>query len=242
MIRSSLITTLVLSLCLVGGCDKPVEGTEPPEDGKSASKGKNKRDKKNKNKDKGDGGGDGNAEGGGGEEDPTQKVCPAEVADYPAPYFADTVLIRLPKGVSEDNFVEFNPGFIRLSSEVESVGCVEGYPGAMITYMAMASFVEEEGKTMEVYRDETLEAFGYKGSELTEEKIDEEGRFYQAVLEVPPDPQNGKPDPARALFQMKAANGNMYAIVFESHPAAWNALKETFYESAKRMSFLAPQG
>jgi hypothetical protein len=58
------------------------------------------------------------------------------------------------------------------------------------------------------------------------------------VLEVPAD--DGNPEPARALFQMASANGMMYAIVFETHPNAWNALKETFYSSAKAMSFLKP--
>ena len=235
MIRSALISSLALSLCLLAGCDKNVDGTTPPkDDGQTADKGKRKNKgkgkRKNKGKNKGEDKGDPN--------DPTKKVCPAETAEYPEPYFGDTVLIRLPKGVTAENFVEFQPGFARLSSEVESVSCIPDFPGAMITYMALASFQDDPNKPMEEFRDETFEAFGYKDVKLSEEKLDPDTRFYQAVLDVPPG--GGKADPARAFFQMSSANGNMYAIVFEAHPDAWNALKETFRESAKKMSFLAP--
>jgi len=240
VIRTAITTALVLSLALATGCDKPVEGTTPPDDdGQTASKDgdkKNKKNKKNKkDKDKGDNEGDGGAE-----DDPTQTVCPAEVGDYPAPYFADTVLIRLPKGVTEDNFVEFSPTFARLSSEVESVSCVEGLPGAMISYMAMTYYEDDTAKDIKTLRDETLEVMGYKNYEATEEVIDEDKRIYQAVLDVPPDDQ--KPEPARALFKMTAAHGIMYAVVYETHPNAWNALKNTFMESATRMSFLPAGG
>ncbi|PRP89985.1 hypothetical protein ENSA5_69280 [Enhygromyxa salina] len=240
MFRSVIITSLVLSLALVTGCDKPPEGTNPPDDGTTADAGKGKDKKKNKNRDKTeDGGGEGGDDSGADDsEDPTKKVCPAETADYPAPYFADTVLIRLPKNVTEDNFIEFTPTFARLSSEVESVSCVEGTPGAMISYMAMTFYEDDTAKDLITLRDETLEVMGYTGHTISEEKQDDKIRFYQGVLDVPG--SDAKPEPAKALFQMSAANGMMYAIVYETHPAAWNALKETFYASASKMSFLAP--
>lgn len=235
MIRSAIITSLVLSLAFATGCDKPPEGTNPPDDGGQTASTKGKDKKKGKGKTDGDA--DGGGSDAGNQEDPTQKVCPAETADYPAPYFGETVLIRLPKNVTEDNFIEYTPSFARLSAEVESVGCVADFPGAMISYMAMTFYEDDVKRDMDSLRDETLEVMGYTGHKLTEEKRDDAKRFYQAVLEVPPSAD--KPDPARALFQMSAANGMMYAIVFETHPDAWNALKETFYASAK-MSFLAP--
>ena len=177
--------------------------------------------------------------GPGDENDPTKKVCPAETADYPAPYFGDTVLLRLPKNVTEDNFVEFTPTFARLSTEVESVGCVPDTPGAMISYMAMTFYEDDTAKDLATLRDETLEVMGYKGATFTDEKSDAAGRVYQAVLDVPPD--DAKPEPARALFKMAAANGIMYAIVMETHPNAWNALKETFAATADGMRFLPAQ-
>lgn len=176
--------------------------------------------------------------GGGDENDPTKKVCPAATADHPEPYFSDTVLIRLPKGVTGDNFVEFTPTFARLRSAVESVSCVEDVPGAMITYMAMTFFQDDETKSIATLRDETLEVMGYVAPKLSAEKRDDKIRFYQAVVDV--EGTTEKPDPGRALFQMRVANGIMYAIIYECHPLAWNALKETFYASASKISFLKP--
>ncbi len=239
MIRSSIISSLALSLVLVAGCKKDPEGTTPPSDGDQTADADGGKKPKGKNKDKAkdaDKGDDGSAAD---ETDPTKKVCPAETADFPEVYFGDTVLIRLPKGVTADNFVEMSPGFARISSEVESVSCIPDMPGAMITYMALGSFPEDEAKDMIAWRDETLEAFGYAGATISEEKLAPEKRYYQAVLDMPP--ANGKPDPARALFQLVAANGFMYAIVMEGHPDAWNALKETFYATASKMSFIKPQ-
>ena len=240
MIRTVITSALVLSLAFATGCDKPVDGTtNPPEDGKTADAKGDKGDKGNKG-DKGDKGGEGGESGDPAAEDPTQKVCPAVTADYPAPYFSDTVLIRLPKGVTEDNFVEFTPTFARLSAEVESVSCVEGIPGAMISYMAMTYYADDTAKDMATLRDETLEVMGYTGHTLSDEKIDEKMRFYRGTVDMPGTDQ--KPEPARALFQMRAANGTMYAIVMETHPNAWNALKETFSTSADKMAFLPGGG
>jgi hypothetical protein len=235
VIRSAIITSLVLSLALTSGCDKPPEGSStPPEDGATADTGKGKKDKKPK----GDEGGTGGEGGGTDEEDPTKKVCPAETADYPSPYFADSLLIRLPKNVTEETFVEFTPTFARISAPVESVSCIEGMPGGMISYMAMTYFEDDTAKDLITLRDETLEVMGYVGPTLSNEKRDDKLRFYQAVLDAPGTAE--KPDPGRALFQMTAAHGMMYVIVYESHPDAWNALKETFYASAAKMSFPKP--
>jgi hypothetical protein len=79
---------------------------------------------------------------------------------------------------------------------------------------------------------------GYVGPTISNEKRDDKLRFYQAVLDAPGTAE--KPDPGRALFQMTAAHGMMYVIVYESHPDAWNALKETFYASAAKMTFPKP--
>ncbi len=240
MIRSSIISSLVLSLVLVAGCDKSPEGTTPP-DGDQTADADGKKPKKGKDKDGGDEGktGDDGAVAAADENDPTKKVCPAETAEFPEVYFEETVLIRLPKGVTADNFVEMQPGFASLAADVESVSCIADMPGAMITHMALAAFGEEPGKDMITWRDETLKAFGYEGGKLSEEKLAPEKRYYQVVVDMPPG--NGSPEPARALFQMVAANGQMYALVMETHPDAWNAMKETFYRTAEKLSFLKPQ-
>lgn len=239
MNRIAFVSSLFLSLSLVVGCDKNVEGTTPPEDGQTASADSKKPGKKAP-KDGADGSPDGGDDGAAAGEDPTKKVCPSEVADYPAPYFEDSVLIRLPKGVTEEMFYEETPAFARLSQPVESVGCVENFPGAMITFMALAVFGEDTGKDLTTWRDETLEAFAYANPTFSDEQIDADKRFYQVVVDVPAAPDMGKADPARALFQLTSANGNMYAVVYESHPDAWNALKQTFLESAGRISYIQP--
>ena len=239
MIRSSIITSLILSIALITGCDSSPEGTTPPDDGTTADADDGKGKGKGKGKNKGDKGdkGDKGGEEPSDENDPTKKVCPAETADYPAPYFADTVLIRLPKGVTEDNFIEDNPSFARLTSDTESVSCVEGVPGAMISFMALFWYADDTAKTVTQLRDESLESLGYKGVTFSDEKTDDKTRYYQGVIDVPPDAQN--PEPARALIQLSAAHGNMYVLVMETHPNAWNALKETFGTTASKISFLA---
>jgi len=239
VIRSSIFSSLLLSLVLVAGCDKNPPQTDPPGDDQTADaggKGKGGKGGKGKgNKGDDDPGDDG---GSADENDPTKKVCPAETADFPEPYFEQTVLIRLPKGVTGDNFVELQPGFARISAEVESVSCVADTPGAVISFMALASFPEDASKDMLKWRDEVFEGFGYVGVTVSEEKHDAGKRYYQAVLDVP---AGDKPEPARALFQIVAANGMMYALVMETHPNAWNALKETFRTVADKMSFLKPK-
>ena len=236
MIRSSIFSSLILSLVLVAGCEKDPPGTTPPEDGQTASTddgGKTKKPKKGEDEGKTE---DGSSAA--DEMDPTKKVCPAETADFPEAYFGQTVLVRLPKNVTADNFVEMQPGFASLSADVESVGCVPDTPGAMITHMALASFPEDKAKEMTVWRDEIVEAFGYTGAAISEEKTDPAKRFYQAVIDLPA-PEGG--EPAKALLQIVAANNFMYALVMETHPDAWNAMKETFHEVARRTSFIAPK-
>lgn len=238
MIRSSIFSSLILSLVLVAGCQKDPPGTQPPgEDGQTASTDDNgKKAKGPKNKGTDDKPDDGAAAD---ENDPTKKVCPAETADYPEAYFDMTALVRLPKGVTADNFVEMQPGFASLAGDVESVGCVPDMAGAMITHMALASFPEDKSKDMTVWRDEIIEAFGYTGATISEESNNASLRDYRAVLELD-NPQGGG-EPAKALLRIVAANDFMYALVMETHPDAWNALKQTFTATADSLKFLKPQ-
>ncbi|NJK33229.1 MAG: hypothetical protein HC927_12980 [Deltaproteobacteria bacterium] len=230
---------MILSLALVAGCkDKNPGQTTPPENGGDATAQTDKPGKKPKDK-----GGDKNPDKGQpDEEDPTKKVCPAEVGEYPAPFFGDSILIRLPKGVTEENLVEFQPGFARLSVPiVESVSCVKDVPGANISFMALVMFEDDPAKTIIQLRDETLAPMGYTNSTFSDEKLDEKARTYEVVIDRPADEANGLPDPGKALLVMKAAHGRMHVLLMETHPMAWNALKETFRESATRMTLRNPE-
>lgn len=229
MTRSAIISSLLLSLVLVVGCKPNPEGTNPPGDGQTAETKPGKRDK---NKPTTDGPGD---TGPGDAEDPFKKECPAETAEFPEAYFDESVLIRLPKNVTADNFVELQPNFARISAEIDSVSCVADVPGATISFMALAAFPDDKSKDMLKWRDEVLEGFQYEGVSFSEEKHDAGKRFYRAVLDVPP---GDKGEPARALLQLASANGFMYALVMETHPNAWNALKATFHAVADNTRFL----
>ncbi len=165
--------------------------------------------------------------------DTPAKVCPGQTADYPTPYFDDTLLIRLPKGVSDENFVEVAPQLVKLSGEVESVSCTQGLPGGVILSMELIARPDAPDEPLVALRDPIFEALALSGYRIAEETIDPEDRLYQAVL----DGRQGDPEetPTRVFVQLKAAYGTLYAITFEARPEAWSALEETFRRSASTL-------
>lgn len=163
--------------------------------------------------------------------------CPAEIADYPAPYFDTHVLIRLPAGVTEDNFVEFAPYFARLSQEVESTNCQPDMPGAMIYYMAMFMSEDEPSKSIDALRAELLDTFGYpRNTTQVAHATFANERSGMWVYEVPPtDP---KPDPAKILLVMLTDLGKTTVVVYEVHPNAWSVIVNTLVDSAKSLTLI----
>jgi hypothetical protein len=171
--------------------------------------------------------------------------CPAEVSDYPVPFFHDRVLLRLPVGVNEDNFVEFTPGVLaRSTGPIESANCHDGMPGATIHFMAMTIFAGQPGgpdKSLEGMRDEVLDAFGYPDDiVLVEYEHDPAEPAGMWVYEVSPDESIGKPDPVKILLSMQAAHGHTVAIVYEVHPDAWSVIVDTLVRSARSLSIVSP--
>jgi hypothetical protein len=232
--RTLILASLALGLTSSFACKpKPPEGTTPPDDA-TADADTGKKGRKGKKGKKGDdGGGD---DGGAAEsEDPTQKVCPAENGDVPTTVFLESTLVKLPKGV--EAMVEQTPFFATMNpSQVESVSCVEGLPGAMISFGAMGYFEDDQKKDIKQSAAETIKSIY---GDTLDVKMSEESsggggdrRSFQAVMDIPPDPQNGKPDPARGLIALKSAYGRMYWMIWETHPNAWNALKESFKKAA----------
>ena len=163
-------------------------------------------------------------------------TCPAQVDDHPTPYFNDRVLIRLPKGATEDNFVEMAPMFARNFEPIESINCEAGAPGAMIDYMAL-TVLQDDDKPLETMRDELLVAFGYPAEvRLVEHDTDGPRRSGMWVYDVPATPD--KPTPARALLALRVESGMVAVTLFEVHPDAWPTIVNTLVASAARVSVL----
>ena len=230
--RPLVVASLAIGLSSSFACKPdPPDGTNPPDDGDAAAADtdgkKGKKGKKGKDK-----GGDKDAAA---QEDPTKKKCPAENGEA-SPVFADSVLLYLPKGV--EAMVEQNPFYATMNpSQAESVTCIKDVPGAMITFGAMGYFEHDKKKGPEDTAKETV--LSIYGEELKVEIKDGKSGgggdmiTYSAVLDIPPDPQNGKPDPAKALLTLKSGYGRMYWQVWECHPAAWNALEASFRRGAE---------
>jgi len=173
-----------------------------------------------------------------------KKECPADInQEAPVPMFADSILVRLPKNVPE--FVEENPFFARMNpTDVESVTCVEGVPGATINRGYSGYFEAEEGAKLSDKAKATLTSLGYPESATFSDgkdgKSNAGGASYTAVIDVPADEQN--PNPAKAYIVMKTGYGRTYWMIFECHPAAWNALKASFAATGDSMLLLNTGG
>jgi hypothetical protein len=164
--------------------------------------------------------------------DPTTTVCPAKVGE-PVSMF-DSLEIRLPEGITPETLVE-NTSFV-VARQVESVGCIDSLPGATISYFAVFFFAHDPSKSMPVVRDEVLAALGYSDPSFSFEVNDEIERSYEVVIDAPA-PDFG---PARAYLRLVANGDVIYAVIYEAHPAAWNALEASLRASAASLSFSPP--
>lgn len=235
-LRSLAVPILVLGLA--AGCGKKTpEGTTPP--GETGSS------------DATPGGSDGGGSDGGGTdaatppgdgakpggEDPAaggpdpSKVCDAEVSDTPKALFGDNVLIRLPKGVE---LVEQTPFFARITSSNTMSTC-----DAIVSFAAVGYFQTDPSKSVINVRDETMKAArGFESGDITWEEEATKNRSYSAAYAVPEGPK-GEP-PIKGWIAFKESGGNTFWVAYETHPNAWNAVKKSFQESAKRL-IIVPQ-
>lgn len=230
LLRTLAVPLMVFSLAASCGKPKP-EGTTPP--GETGSGGD-----ATAGSDASGGGGEAGGEGGGGEAGAAGgeggdappaadagKVCDAEVSD-PKSFFADNVLIRLPKGVE---LVEDSPIFARITSKNTVSVC-----DAIVSYAALGYFQSDTKKTMQTIRDETIAAArGFQASEVTWADEVAKNRDLAVSYEVPEGPK-GEP-PIKGWLVLKERQGVMFWAAFETHPNAWNAMKKSFEESGKRL-------
>ncbi|TPV95571.1 MAG: hypothetical protein B7733_09405 [Myxococcales bacterium FL481] len=236
LVASSFIAS---ALILASACDSsPPPGTTPPDDAVAKA---------------GDGSGGDAAASDDAEgskpagEDLTKKVCDADVGD-PTALFLDSMIIRLPKGMSEDALMEQSPWFLTLSRPIVSVGCGGEGSEAEVSWGTFGYFEDDASKDMQTYRDEALSTFYARvDKKPVEFKFSDEsitGRKLEVVVDIPAD-ETAQPQPRderRAWFVLKAKFGRMYWVLYETTPAEWNALKNTFAESTAKLGLLNPEG
>ena len=237
LLRTLAVPFLVLGLAVSCGKKTP-EGTTPPgETGNGGDASAGGGDAGGGDAGGGDaGGGDATAGGAGGDAPAgdapadSSKVCDAEVSDTPRALFADNVLIRLPKGV---DVVEQTPFFARITSSNTQSTC-----DAIVSFAAIGYFQTDATKTVTQVRDETIKARGIDPSGITWGDETTKNRDYSGSYEVGEGPK-GEP-PIKGWISLKDKGGSTFWVAFETHPNAWNAVKKSFQESAKRL-IIVPQ-
>ena len=240
LLRTLAVPFLVLGLAVSCGKKTP-EGTTPPgETGSGGDAGGGDAgggDAGGGDAGGGDaGGGDATAGGAGGDAPAgdapadSSKVCDAEVSDTPRALFADNVLIRLPKGVE---LVEENPFFARITSKNTQSTC-----DAIVSFAAVGYFQTDVTKTVTQVRDETIKQRGMDPSSITWGEETTKNRDYSGSYEAGEGPK-GEP-PLKGWLSLKDKGGSTFWVAFETHPNAWNAVKKSFQESAKRL-LIVPQ-
>ncbi|MEE9383461.1 MAG: hypothetical protein V3V08_08610 [Nannocystaceae bacterium] len=246
-ITSSLVASLLVLVLSTACSSDPPPGTNPPEDGSAVATDNGGRGKGSADASGGDVGSDGEPADAKGQtadaDDVSQKVCDADVGD-PAALFAESMIIRMPKGMSDEALMERTPWMMTLSREIESVGCGADGAGGMITWASFGYFEEDANKTLEAFRDETMgQLYARKdGAKVAFKYSDQKtkGRRLDVVVDVPADDAQQRAA-RRAWFVIKAKYGRMYWVLYETDPRAWNALKNSFVESTKKLGLLDPE-
>ena len=236
LLRTLAVPFLVLGLAVSCGKKTP-EGTTPPgETGSGGDASAGGGDAGGGDAGGGAGGGDATAGGAGGDapagDTPADagKVCDAEVSDTPRALFGDNVLIRLPKGV---DLVEQTPFFARITSSNTQSTCE-----VIVSFAAVGYFQTDTTKTVIQIRDETIKARNIDPSTVTWGEETTKNRDYSASYEVG-EGSKGEP-PLKGWISFKDKGGSTFWVAFETHPNAWNSIKKSFQESAKRM-IIVPQ-
>jgi hypothetical protein len=233
VIRSIALSSFALTLAFTLGCNETKPGgTTPPED--AATSGQSGTESTPP------------AEGSNGEasetaetpvaqaEDPTTKECEAEVSEAPAALFAESMLIRLPKGLEPEKLVESTPMFVS-ARNFESVSCVEGLAGALVEFTAMGYFKDDPKKDIGTFRDEILTQLGYVGGLTRSEEVIK-GHDLEVVVDVAADAKH--PEPSRLWFVTKSKFGRLYYVMYSVHPRAWAAMRKTLKRSTDKMFLL----
>lgn len=229
-------STCILALAFsLAACkkDAPAGTSNPPDASADAGKTKKKRGGKKG----GDEGGSSDDGGDGGGEDLTQTVCEPEVGETPTVYFEETIMLRLPKGLNEENLVERQPGFARTTAPALSVSCVEGLPEVEIRSAFLGSYSDDPEKDMKTWATEIIEgSMQIPAGAYTFEDVAEKGRKIEMSVVIPASDMGPE---GKAWMALKAGGGFMFFAYYEVHPNTWNAIKKTFKASTDKMLILA---
>lgn len=246
MKRSLLPSILLVALATFPGCgSKKPAGTSHPDEtanaDASAGTGQGQDAAPGEEGSAGSGGDGAGAEGGEAKpagEDPAKKVCAANTSDTPTSLFMETMLVRLPFGLSEDRLIEQTP-FLLLARPFESVSCIDGLPGADVNVTAIGYFEDDKKKDIKGVALELLKAQGYTGTpKIADELIN--GRNIEFSAEFPADDKH--PQPSKVWVAMKTKFGRSYYALFDVHPNAWNAMKKTLKSSTDQIFLLEAKG
>jgi hypothetical protein len=234
-VRSVLAPTLVLALSLgATACkkDKP-DGTTPPGGGGAGNTAGNDGAGDGGSADGGTASTDGGTTDGAGDGGAKPKTCDAKTADAPQALFGDKVLIRPPVNVQ---LAEENP---TLAVAQVSGGFVSACE-ATIDRMNLMIFANDKKKSAKQFAEELIDVYlakggytgGTKGSAILDTQND-----YDISVEYPA--EGGQP--ASVLYvAIRRRHENFFAIVFQTRPDEYPALKPTFTASASSLLVAPP--
>jgi hypothetical protein len=163
----------------------------------------------------------------------TPGECPAEVGMVPTALFEERVLVRLPAGLDDSNFVEVGPYLARSSAAVAALDCrTDPATEATILAAALTLRPDDEVQSLDAVRDHAIAEFGYPSGYAILEGVSEPGpRRGMWVVEFSASDQSQ----TRALVVLKGSSGFMVALLYETRAESWPALVDSFVESGKRL-------
>ena len=171
------------------------------------------------------------------DEDPPVRMisageCPGEVADAPAPYFHERVLIRLPRLVTSDDLVEIAPYHAKLGKPVRLPTCKPERPIVQLEHMSISLLAADISDPLPQLRNQVLRAHGLDdGAVLIEAEVDGDRRHGEWVFSTLT---------SNRLVVLRSGANAVVVIIYEVAGADWPLVVETLRHSGKRVHILNP--
>ncbi len=166
-------------------------------------------------------------------ERPGAEACAVE-GDGHTCYFEGTVRVELPAGLTDDIFVEYQPGFARVAAPVEIPGA-EGSGVGVLNFVALTTFERDPKVEVSELRDQLLQGFGYPpDSELVDEASVSEGT-HRWIYEVP---AAGELGPGTLLLTINIGGEGVSALAFEATRDSWGSVADSLKRSGESLETL----